>query len=95
MKIIEDINFHRSFNKENKTGKFFEFRDYGKYIHKKGKPYIFNRFYRSEKVKDILRTGLDLSITKELKLFHNGKIYVKSEHNKAYTFSVFLPIKNK
>lgn len=71
-------------------GVFFQFKDYGRGIRKEDIPHLFERFFRSEDIKDISGTGLGLSIAKELTLFHDGKIFVESEYGKGSTFSVFF-----
>ncbi|MHA1168116.1 MAG: PAS domain S-box protein [Candidatus Hodarchaeales archaeon] len=67
--------------------------DTGKGIKKKDLPHLFERFYRSDDVKDIHGTGLGLAIAKELLALQGGHITVESKYGKGSTFSVFLPRK--
>ncbi len=56
-------------------------------------PKIFDRFYRIDhaRTKDLMSTGLGLSIAKELVEAHRGKITVISAINSGTTFTVMLP----
>ncbi|NWF91027.1 MAG: hypothetical protein HXY50_16395 [Ignavibacteriaceae bacterium] len=53
---------------------------------------IFERFYRSESSRNIEPggIGLGLSIAKSIVHFHNGKIWVESDHSKGTTFWILL-----
>ena len=55
---------------------------------------IFDRFYRidSERTKDLMSTGLGLSIAKELLNAHGGKILVESVVEEGSCFTLALPI---
>jgi len=64
---------------------------YGRGIHKKDLPQLFERFYRAEDVQGIQGTGLGLSIAKELVESHKGAIFVESTYRKGSIFNVFLP----
>ena len=57
-------------------------------------PRIFDRFYRSEKVKntETLGSGLGLHLAKYFVELHKGQIEVESELGKGSTFTVRLPI---
>lgn len=57
-------------------------------------PHIFDRFYRSEKVKntEALGSGLGLHLAKYFVELHQGHIEVESESGKGSTFTVRLPI---
>ena len=54
---------------------------------------IFNRFYRSEHVRDrkIGGHGLGLSIARLIIMGHTGKIKVRSQYTKGTTFTITIP----
>ncbi|SHE68030.1 two-component system, OmpR family, sensor histidine kinase BaeS [Seinonella peptonophila] len=56
-------------------------------------PYIFERFYRSNKTQTLNRRGmgLGLAIVKQLVKLHGGRIKVKSTLGKGSTFTLYLP----
>jgi signal transduction histidine kinase len=55
--------------------------------------HIFNRFYRSEHVRNqnISGHGLGLSLAKLIILAHTGKIKIRSQFKKGSTFIITLP----
>jgi two-component system sensor histidine kinase BaeS len=57
-------------------------------------PYIFDRFYRTDRSRSRKSggSGLGLAIVRELILLHNGKITVRSMVGKGSVFSVLLPV---
>lgn len=57
-------------------------------------PHLFDRFFRSERVRElrIPGTGLGLSIAKEIVDRHGGRITVQSEVGIGTTFTVWLPL---
>lgn len=65
--------------------------DNGVGLSKEDKNHLFEKFWRSEKVK-VSGTGLGLFITKELITRMNGKIWVESKEDQGSTFSFKLPI---
>lgn len=69
--------------------------DTGIGIPKEDIPYIFNRFYRSDKSrsKDKGGTGLGLSIAKWIIAQHKGTVEVKSAVDIGTKISIFLPLK--
>ena len=91
IKAFEDRN--KCYGSKDIDGIVFKFTDLGIGIRKEDIPNLFDRFFRSEDVREVPGTGLGLSIAKELTLLHNGKIFIKSEYGKGSTFSVFLPKK--
>ena len=72
-----------------------EVMDTGIGISQEDLPKIFDKFYRvkSEQTRNIMGSGLGLSIVKGIVEAHLGSIEVESEPGKGTTFSVFLPIK--
>ncbi len=84
-------NYVGNYNRNHEKGILFQFKDYGRGIPKKDLPHLFERFFRSDQVKEISGTGLGLSIAKELTQLHKGEIFVESEFGKGSTFFVFLP----
>lgn len=61
--------------------------DFGKGIEKDKLPLIFDRYYRGDRTKrDVVGSGLGLSIVKEILRLHKTKYGVQSEVNKGSTF---------
>ena len=78
-----------------KTPEFLVLRveDTGIGIPKQDQPYIFDRFYRTDKaVSSFSGTGLGLSIVKSIVEQHDGRIWVDSREGEGSTFTVMLPI---
>ncbi|MBS1606532.1 MAG: PAS domain S-box protein [Bacteroidetes bacterium] len=69
-------------------------RDYGKGIPAKDLPYIFNRFYRAQKTKNLEGLGLGLFLSRQIVTAHGGRTWVESEEGKGSTFyfSLLLPV---
>ena len=84
-------NYKGEYNQKEKPGVILQFKDSGIGIPQKDIDRIFERFFRSDHVKDIPGTGLGLSIAKDLIELHNGAIFVESEVGKGSTFYVFFP----
>lgn len=57
-------------------------------------PYIFDRFYRADKMRSNQGTGLGLSIAKVIADLHHATIKVNSKMNEGTTFTIELPKKN-
>ncbi|MCI0399479.1 MAG: GAF domain-containing sensor histidine kinase, partial [Chloroflexi bacterium] len=57
-------------------------------------PYLFDRFYRGQRARqmDIPGTGLGLGIVKEIVELHGGRIEFQSEVDVGTTFCVFFPV---
>jgi signal transduction histidine kinase len=68
--------------------------DTGIGIAKKDLPFIFERFYRTDKSRNSFTggSGIGLTIAKALVLAHEGDIMVTSEPQQGTTFTVYLPV---
>ena len=68
-------------------------QDTGLGIPKEAIPRLFEKFYRvrHEDRKDIIGTGLGLSLAKQIMEAHGGTIRVESEHGKGSTFTFTIP----
>lgn len=71
--------------------------DNGYGISKEDLPYIFDRFYQSEKRKkdDSDSAGLGLAITRRILELHGSNIEVESKLNAGTTFTFHLPLYNR
>jgi signal transduction histidine kinase len=69
-------------------------KDTGIGIEPEALPHVFNRFYRSERVRDagIRGVGLGLAIAHEIISRHNGDITVESVVNEGSVFTIWLPL---
>lgn len=78
---------------EKNTGIIIQ--DNGTGIAKEDIPFVFERFYRSDKSRNSLTggSGIGLTITKAIVEAHNGTIEVKSESDYGTIFTVWLPKK--
>jgi two-component system phosphate regulon sensor histidine kinase PhoR len=83
------------YNPEKISGTLFEFIDEGIGIKKSDQSLIFDRFFRSNEVKNLSGTGLGLSIARELIRLHGGEIYLESKYGNGSSFFVFLPRREK
>jgi PAS domain S-box-containing protein len=86
-------------NRETWTGGEFviiQVKDNGIGIEPDAVPHIFERFYRSERVRDsgIRGVGLSLAIAHEIISRHNGDITVESRVNQGSIFTIWLPLKS-
>jgi len=72
-------------------------KDTGIGIPKEDIPYLFDRFYRVDKMRSRSTegTGLGLSIAKWIVDAHHGKIQVSSEEGIGTSFLVTLPMRHK
>lgn len=70
-----------------------EVQDTGMGIRKEDLPYVFNRFFRGQNVRQskIHGTGLGLSIVKEIMDLHGGSIEVQSEFGAGSRFCLNFP----
>lgn len=73
----------------------FEIKDNGVGIPKDDQRYIFQKFFRSQNIKEIqpYGSGLGLFITKSIVTRLGGKIWFKSEEGKGASFWFTIPIK--
>jgi len=70
--------------------------DHGPGIHPDKGEYIFERFERIKKGRNLHKKGLGLGlyIVKKLVQLHGGRIWLESEKNKGGTFKFTLPVKS-
>ncbi|MEO6818348.1 MAG: ATP-binding protein [Ginsengibacter sp.] len=78
------------FNKENAVT--VSIRDYGVGVTAAHLPYIFNRFYRSEKTKNLEGIGLGLYLCRRVINAHDGRVWVESKEGEGSTFYFCLPL---
>lgn len=69
-------------------------KDKGLGISKEQLPYIFNRFFRAEKTKNLEGVGLGLYLSQQIIKAHDGKVWAESEEGKGSTFYFSIPIKS-
>jgi len=69
-------------------------KDNGLGIPREALPRLFEKFYRvrADDRKDIIGTGLGLSLVKQIIQVHDGSITVESEHGAGSTFTFTLPM---
>jgi PAS domain S-box-containing protein len=67
-------------------------KDEGLGISPKQLPYIFERFFRAEKTKNLEGIGLGLYLCRQIIHSHNGRIWVESEEGKGSTFYFSIPL---
>lgn len=81
--------------KKSGNNALIEIKDHGIGIDQNDIPFLFERFYRSDKArtkKDAEGFGLGLSIAKDIVEKHSGSIEVKSKPNSGTAFIIKLPI---
>jgi PAS domain S-box-containing protein len=76
------------------AGVIFGVTDEGIGIAAEELPYIFDRFYRTDRARQTQAggTGLGLAIVREIMDLHGGTVIVTSEPGRGSTFSISLPI---
>lgn len=67
-------------------------KDEGYGIKEEEIPYIFDRFYKSDKSRKFKGTGLGLSIAKYIIELHEGNVSVESKLGKGTVVSIYLPV---
>jgi len=67
-------------------------KDEGLGISPKQLPYIFERFFRAEKTKNLEGIGLGLYLCRQIVYAHNGKVWAESEEGKGSTFYFSIPL---
>ncbi len=90
-KIVIDIEKKKIKEKE---WAIIKITDDGMGISKKDLPHIFERFYRTDKAREMttIGTGLGLAICKWIAESHGGNIYAESTPDVGSTFTVTLPM---
>lgn len=66
--------------------------DQGKGIPVKELPYVFNRFYRAEKTRDLEGLGIGLFLCRQIIEAHHGRTWVESVEGKGSSFYFSLPV---
>jgi PAS domain S-box-containing protein len=66
--------------------------DRGKGIPVKELPYVFNRFYRAEKTRDLEGLGIGLFLCRQIIEAHHGRTWVESVEGKGSSFYFSLPV---
>lgn len=84
------IDFSLCEDKENVS---FTITNTGKGIPQSELPFVFERFYKTDKSRSDVKdsTGLGLYIAKTIVSAHKGKILVKSKENEFTAFKIILP----
>lgn len=77
---------------KDKENIYIRITDNGCGIEEKDIPFIFNRYFGTDKKYRKVGTGLGLYLSKQIINLHNGDIWAESKVNKATTFSIKLPI---
>ena len=67
--------------------------DRGKGIPAKELPFVFNRFYRAEKTRNLEGLGIGLFLSRQIVEAHQGRAWVESIEGKGSTFYFSLPSK--
>jgi PAS domain S-box-containing protein len=80
---------------QDSEGIRFSVTDTGMGIEAEALPRIFDRFFRTDRAKDVnsIGTGLGLAIVREMIEAHHGSIIVESKINIGTSFTVYLPNK--
>ncbi len=97
LKILLGNIFQNSIKYSNKDSKIvinlkddiLSIKDYGIGIKDEDLPFLFDRFYRVDKVRGRSGYGLGLSIVKNISDLHNFKIDIKSQYGKFTEFIIY------
>ncbi len=78
---------------QNEKDTLISIRDEGIGIPTEQQPYIFERFYRSDKARSRVKGGfgIGLSIVQEIVKYHSGNIKVRSVAGEGTTFEIKIP----
>ena len=76
----------------NETTATVSVKDKGLGISAAQLPYIFERFFRAEKTKNLEGLGLGLYLCQRIILAHYGKVWAESKEGKGSTFYFSVPI---
>lgn len=66
-------------------------RDQGRGIAKKDLPHVFQRYFRSDAVSDVMGTGIGLYIVSELAVLQNAQVSAESIEGEYSLFSISFP----
>ena len=69
-------------------------RDYGLGVNAEHLPYVFNRFYRAEKTKNLEGIGLGLYLCRRIINAHDGRVWAESKEGEGSTFYFCIPLVN-
>ncbi|MEO6948194.1 MAG: ATP-binding protein [Ginsengibacter sp.] len=72
----------------------FSVRDYGLGINPEHLPYVFNRFFRAEKTKNLEGIGLGLYLCRRVINAHDGRVWAESKEGEGSTFYFCIPLIN-
>jgi PAS domain S-box-containing protein len=67
-------------------------KDHGMGISKEHLPYVFERFFRINKIRNIEGIGLGLYLCKQIIRSHKGQVWVESEENNGSAFYFSIPL---
>ncbi|MEO9147118.1 MAG: PAS domain-containing sensor histidine kinase [Ginsengibacter sp.] len=70
-------------------------KDHGMGIAKDHLPYVFDRFYRIKKIRNIEGIGLGLYLCNQIIKAHKGDVWVESIENKGSEFYFSIPLKHE
>ena len=71
----------------------FGISDNGPGIPEPDQPYVFNKYYRGTRMKNVEGVGLGLCIAKNIVEAHGGKIWLSSRPGKGAMFYFTIPVR--